>query len=347
MRRRDFHFDLPQELIAERPLERRTDSRLLCLDGATGALADRQFAELESLLRPGDLLVLNDTRVIPARLFGHKASGGRVEVLLERVIGDRRVLAHLRVSRAPAAGARLHLDGGAEAEVEGRDGACFVLAVHGVDDLFAYLDAHGHVPLPPYIQRADEAVDHDRYQTVFAREPGAVAAPTAGLHFDAAMLERLAGAGVEQAQVTLHVGAGTFQPVRAEKVEDHHMHSELLQVPERTCEQVRACRERGGRVVAVGTTVVRALESAARDGELSPFRGETDIFIYPGYRFRVVDALVTNFHLPESSLIMLVSAFAGHRHVMAAYDHAVAQRYRFFSYGDAMFIHPPSAEARA
>ncbi|MFV8834314.1 tRNA preQ1(34) S-adenosylmethionine ribosyltransferase-isomerase QueA [Aquisalimonas sp.] len=347
MRRRDFHFDLPQELIAERPLERRTDSRLLCLDGTTGQVADRAFADLGSLLRPGDLLVLNDTRVIPARLFGHKASGGRVEVLLERVLGDRRVLAHLRVSRAPATGTWLHLDGGVEAEVEGRDGACFVLSIHGVEDLFAYLDAHGHVPLPPYIQRADEAADHDRYQTVFAREPGAVAAPTAGLHFDAAMLERLAGSGVEQAQVTLHVGAGTFQPVRAENVEEHHMHSELLQVRERTCEQVRACRERGGRVVAVGTTVVRALESAARDGELSPFQGETDIFIYPGYRFRVVDALVTNFHLPESSLIMLVSAFAGHRHVMAAYDHAVARRYRFFSYGDAMFIHPPSAEARA
>lgn len=347
MRRRDFHFELPQELIAERPLERRTDSRLLCLDGESGAVTDRRFADLESLLRPGDLLVLNDTRVIPARLFGRKASGGRVEVLLERVISDTQVLAHLRVSRAPRVGTRLSLDGGAEAEVMGRDGACFILSIHGVDDLFGYLDSHGHVPLPPYIQRADESMDHDRYQTVFAREPGAVAAPTAGLHFDAAMLERLAAAGVEQARVTLHVGAGTFQPVRTERVEEHRMHSELLQVSEQTCEQVRACRERGGRVVAVGTTVVRALESAAGDGVLAPFRGETDIFIYPGYRFRVVDALVTNFHLSESSLIMLVSAFAGHRHVMAAYDHAVAERYRFFSYGDAMFIDPPTAEARA
>ncbi|WP_290652944.1 tRNA preQ1(34) S-adenosylmethionine ribosyltransferase-isomerase QueA [Aquisalimonas sp.] len=347
MRRKDFCFELPQELIAERPLERRTDSRLLCLDGDSGAVEDRRFVELPDLLRPGDLLVLNDTRVIPARLYGCKATGGRVEILLERILDAGRVLAHLRVSRAPSLGTTISLDGGAEAQVEGRRGACFVLAIHGVEDLLAFLEAHGHVPLPPYIRRQDEPLDHGRYQTVFAREPGAVAAPTAGLHFDVPLLERLAAMGIAQARVTLHIGAGTFQPVRTETVEEHRMHSEVLQVSEATCAQVKACRERGGRVVAVGTTVVRALEGAVCHGELAPFQGETDIFIYPGYRFRVVDALLTNFHLPESSLIMLVSAFAGHGSTMAAYAHAVAQRYRFFSYGDAMFIARPARGARA
>ncbi len=347
MHRRDFHYQLPPELIAERPLPERRASRLLCLNGGDGMVADRRFADIATLLQPGDLLVLNDTRVIPARLFGRKATGGRVEILLERVLGGGRALAHLRVSRAPSAGAEIHLDGGGRAEVQGREGAYFVLAFTGMADLLGYLEDHGHMPLPPYIERADDDHDRERYQTVFAREPGAVAAPTAGLHFDDALLQDLSWRGVEQATVTLHVGAGTFQPVRSERVEDHTMHSEVLQVSAETCERVRACRQRGGRVVAVGTTVVRALESAARAGELTPFQGETDIFIYPGYRFRVVDALITNFHLPESSLIMLVSAFAGYEHTMAAYRHAVEQRYRFFSYGDAMFIHPPAPEARA
>lgn len=346
MHRSDFHYDLPPELIAERPLPERRASRLLCLDGREGAITDRHFTDIVSLLHPADLLVLNDTRVIPARLFGRKPTGGRVEVLLERMLDSACVLAHLRVNRAPAPGTVIDLDGGGQAEVRGRDGECFVLDFTGTGDLLAYLEAHGHMPLPPYIERPDDAEDRERYQTVFAREPGAVAAPTAGLHFDDALLHELAARGVGQATVTLHVGAGTFQPVRAERVEDHRMHTEVLRVPADTCAQVAACRARGGRVVAVGTTVVRALESAARNGELAPFHGETDIFIYPGYRFRVVDALVTNFHLPESSLIMLVSAFAGYRHTMAAYRHAVAQRYRFFSYGDAMFIQSPAPEAR-
>ncbi len=346
MHRRDFHYHLPAELIAERPLPERRASRLLCLDGRDGTVADRRFADITALLRPGDLLVLNDTRVIPARLFGRKRSGGRVEILLERMLDGDRVLAHLRVSRAPAIGASIDLDGGGVAEVCGRQGSLFVLALTGTGDPIAYLEAHGHMPLPPYIERADDQQDRERYQTVFAREPGAVAAPTAGLHFDDALLRELETAGVEQATVTLHVGAGTFQPVRSERLEDHRMHTEVLRVSAETCARVTACRQRGGRVVAVGTTVVRALESAARSGELAPFQGETDIFIHPGFRFRVVDALITNFHLPESSLIMLVSAFAGHEHTMAAYRHAVAERYRFFSYGDAMFIHPPTPEAR-
>ena len=347
MQRRDFHFELPPELIAERPLDERTQSRLLCLDGETGDVRDDAFPSLERLLCPGDLLVLNDTRVIPARLYGTKSTGGRVEVLLERILDGSRVLAHVRANRTPVANTEIALAGGAVAIVEGRRDGCFMLRLQGVGaDLLEYLEIHGHMPLPPYIQRDDERLDQERYQTVFAREPGAVAAPTAGLHFDSEMLERLRLRGVEETRVTLHVGAGTFQPVRAERIEDHHMHSEVLRVSAETCAQVSACRRRGGRVVAVGTTVVRALESAASGDELMPHEGETDIFIYPGYRFRVVDALITNFHLPESSLIMLVSAFAGYQHTMAAYQHAIENRYRFFSYGDAMFIHPPAREAR-
>lgn len=341
----DFRFDLPEELIADRPLAQRTASRLLCLNGETGAVADRMFSDLESLLRPGDLLVLNDTRVIPARLFGRKGTGGRMEVLVERLLQAQRVLAHVRASKSPAAGSRLYLEGGIEAEVVDRDGELFVLEFSGDTPVLELLEAHGHMPLPPYIQRSDTPEDRQRYQTVFARNPGAVAAPTAGLHFDEAMLERLRQAGVAVSYVTLHVGAGTFQPVRTERVEDHRMHREYMVVGQDTVDAVERTRRSGGRVVAVGTTVVRALESAARPGRLAPFREETDIFIYPGYRFRAIDALVTNFHLPGSSLIMLVSALAGRAHILAAYRHAVAQRYRFFSYGDAMFIHPPHPEA--
>lgn len=347
MQRSDFFFDLPPELIAERPLPNRRASRLLALDGATGAVRDGVFTDLVEELRAGDLLILNDTRVIPARLLGQKATGGRVEVLVERLLDTQRALAHVRASKSPKPGSQLALEGGISATVEGRDGDYFVLAFAGNTPLLTLLEQHGHIPLPPYIRRADDAADRERYQTVFARKPGAVAAPTAGLHFDEPLLATLREKGVEQAFVTLHVGAGTFQPVRAERLEDHRMHREYLEVSEEVCRQVEATRAAGGRVVAVGTTAVRALETAGRYGRMAPFRGETDIFIYPGYRFRVVDALITNFHLPESTLIMLVSAFAGHAHTMAAYRHAVAQHYRFFSYGDAMFVYPPAPEAHA
>lgn len=338
MQRSDFFFDLPPELIAERPLPNRRESRLLALDGTTGAVRDGMFTDLVEELRAGDLLVLNDTRVIPARLHGQKATGGRVEVLVERLLDTRRALAHVRASKSPRPGSQLALEGGISATVEGRDGDHFVLAFAGDTPLLTLLEQHGHIPLPPYIRRADDAADRERYQTVFARKPGAVAAPTAGLHFDEDFLARLAAAGIDTGQVTLHVGAGTFQPVRAERVEEHVMHSEWYDVPAALVEQVQATRAAGGRVIAVGTTSLRALESAARGGRLRPGQGETDIFIYPGYRFGVADALVTNFHLPRSTLLMLVSALAGRERILAAYAEAVAERYRFFSYGDAMFI---------
>lgn len=340
MQRRDFSFDLPPELIAQQPPAERSASRLLCLEGDSGALADRAFRDLPGLLNPGDLLVFNDTRVIPARLFGHKASGGRVEVLVERVLDVRRVLAHVRASKSPKPGSRLHLEGGIAAEMLGRRGELFELALRGTNGAPALelLEAHGHMPLPPYIERADASEDRERYQTVYARRRGAVAAPTAGLHFDENLLETLAAQGVESAFVTLHVGAGTFQPVRVDDIRRHRMHAEYAEVSADTVAAVQRTRAAGGRVLAVGTTSVRSLESAARGGELQPFAGDTDIFITPGYGFRVVDALITNFHLPESTLLMLVAAFAGYEHIMAAYAHAVAERYRFFSYGDAMFL---------
>lgn len=337
MQRSDFSFDLPAGLIAQTPLPERAASRLLHLDAA-GAIADRRFRDLPDLLCPGDLLVLNDTRVIPARLLGRKASGGRVEVLVERLLGAGRVLAQVRASKTPREGARLHLEGPIEAEVLGRDGEFFVLELRGDADALTLLERHGHMPLPPYIARPDGTADRERYQTVFAREPGAVAAPTAGLHFEAGLLEALAAAGVDIAYVTLHVGAGTFQPLRVERLEEHRMHAERVDVGAAACAKVAAARERGGRVVAVGTTVVRSLETAARCGPLQPFAGDTRLFITPGFGFRVVDALLTNFHLPESTLLMLVCAFGGYDAVMRAYRHAVEQRYRFFSYGDAMFV---------
>lgn len=338
MNRRDFAYDLPPELIAQAPLPERGSSRLLVLDGATGRVDDRRFEDLVDLLRPNDLLVLNDTRVVPARLLGAKETGGRVEILLERFLGPRRVRAHLRASRAPRAGAAIDLPGGARAVVEGRSGELFDLALDR--DAEPYFAQHGDVPLPPYIERRPSEADRDRYQTVFAHAPGAVAAPTAGLHFDEAIFARLDERGVERAFLTLHVGAGTFSPVRTERVEAHRLHPEWLSVSTELCEKVEGARRQDGRVVAVGTTAVRALETAAREGRLEPFEGETELFIYPGYRFRVVDALVTNFHLPESSLLMLVAAFAGREPTLAAYRHAVAERYRFFSYGDAMFVTP-------
>jgi S-adenosylmethionine:tRNA ribosyltransferase-isomerase len=341
MQRSDFSYDLPPELIAQTPLAQRRASRLLVLDGASATIDDRMFAELPELLEPNDLLVFNDTRVVPARIFGRKTTGGRVELLLERVLGPRRALVHLRASHKPQHGADIELPGEARARVGARAGELVEIELDR--DLVPYFEAHGQTPLPPYISRAPDATDRERYQTVFARAPGAVAAPTAGLHFDAAMLEALAARGIERTFLTLHVGAGTFAPVRTEQVEEHELHAEWLQVPAATCAAVERCRARGGRVVAVGTTSVRALETAAVGGKPAPFVGESRLFIYPGFEFRVVDAMVTNFHLPESSLLMLVAAFAGREATLAAYSHAVASRYRFFSYGDAMLVTPQAA----
>lgn len=331
----DFSYHAPEELIAQRPPEHRGASRLLHLP-AGGDPRDRQFAELPRLLERGDLLVVNDTAVIPARLFGAKTSGARVEMLLERFLGRNRALAQLRANRSPRAGQELVFEGGARARVAGREDAFFVLEFDR--DLDAHLSAHGHVPLPPYIRRPDRSADRKDYQTVFARHAGAVAAPTAGLHFDDAMLGALAGRGVDIARITLHVGAGTFKPVTERQTRDGELHKERMRVSGDACRRIRACRRRGGRVCAVGTTVTRALETAASDGDVKPFDGETRLFIMPGFGFRAVDMLVTNFHLPESSLLMLVCAFAGRQRVLDAYRHAVDQRYRLFSYGDAMLL---------
>jgi S-adenosylmethionine:tRNA ribosyltransferase-isomerase len=333
----DFDFALPPELIAQHPAPERSASRLL--DGTGAAPADRVFRDLPALMREGDLLVFNDTRVIKARLFGAKDTGGAVEALVERVLPGHEVLAHLRASKSPRAGQRVRFAEAFDAEVLGRDGpddALFRLRFPA--EPLALLEAHGHVPLPPYIAHADGAEDARRYQTVFAQRPGAVAAPTAALHFDDAVLAALRERGVALANVTLHVGAGTFQPVRAENLAEHKMHSEWFEVPESTVAAIEAAKARGGRVMAVGTTTLRALESAARDGTLRAGARETDLFITPGYRFHVVERLLTNFHLPKSTLLMLVSAFAGYAHIRALYAHAIAQRYRFFSYGDAMLL---------
>ncbi len=338
MRLSDFHFDLPPELIAQQPVPERSASRLLELAPGQGVCRDRCFADLPSLLAPGDLLVFNDTRVIPARVYGHKPTGGQVEIMVERLLDTHTVLAQVRVSKALQIGGEVVLENGSRVELLNREGAWHTLRFHTERPVSEVLEAIGHMPLPPYIRRPDAGADRERYQTVYARRPGAVAAPTAGLHFDEALLQRLAAQGVDSAYVTLHVGAGTFQPVREQDITRHHMHSEWCEISEAVCAQIDATRARGGRVVAVGTTAVRSLETAARGGELAPFRGETDIFIYPGYRFNAIDALITNFHLPESTLLMLVCAFAGYAPVMQAYRHAVEQRYRFFSYGDAMFV---------
>ena len=338
MKTSDFRFDLPEELIAQYPSEQRSASRLLALNGNDGSLQDLQFTDLMTLLEPDDLLVFNNTRVMPARLLGQKDSGGRVEVLVERVLDQERVLAHVRSSKSPSGGRKLVLEEQLEVEVLGRHEALFELKFLDTSSVVETLEAIGRLPLPPYIEREVDRSDLDRYQTVYAQNTGAVAAPTAGLHFDEAMLARIEQAGIETAALTLHVGAGTFQPVRVDDIRSHQMHSEVIEVSEQVCQQVKAARERGGRVVAVGTTSVRALESASQKGEIAPFEGETDIFIYPGYEFKSVDAMVTNFHLSESTLLMLVSAFAGREQILNAYQHAIAQRYRFFSYGDAMFI---------
>lgn len=340
MQRQDFHYDLPESLIARLPAKQRRGSRLLCLEGSTGAVTHRQFPDLLDALQPGDLMVFNDTRVIPARLFGHKASGGKVEVLIERVLNERQVLAHTRASKSPKAGSSIVLEDGTLLQVTGRQGALFELEFP--ENVLQVLDRLGHMPLPPYIEREDTDFDKERYQTVYGVHKGAVAAPTAGLHFDDELLAALKEKGVGIAFVTLHVGAGTFQPVRVDNITEHKMHSEVMSISAEVCHQVRATQKAGGRVIAVGTTSVRCLETAAQHagaGELLvPYTGETDIFIYPGCKFSVVDMLVTNFHLPESTLIMLVSAFAGFQHTMNAYAVAVKEQYRFFSYGDAMLI---------
>ena len=337
MKRTDFHYELPAELIAQLPLEQRSASRLLCFDRRSGHLDDREFSDLPGLLNPGDLLVFNNTEVIPARLYGNKASGGRVEILVERLLNQQECLAQVRASKSPKPGGTLILEDGSQLQVLGREDSFFHLQAVG-GDLMGLLQGLGHMPLPPYITREDTQRDRDRYQTVYAETPGAVAAPTAGLHFDQTLLEQLKDTGIQSTTVTLHVGAGTFQPVRVDNIEDHHMHAEWLEVPQSACDAIAATRTRGGRVIAVGTTAVRSLETAAQGGSLEPFSGDSRIFIYPPYQFRVVDAMITNFHLPESTLLMLVSAFAGRESTMAAYRHAVEQRYRFFSYGDAMLI---------
>ena len=332
----EFDFVLPERMIAQHPLARRGSSRLLYAHG--GLLEDCRFADLSRLARPGDVLVLNDTRVIKARLFGNKDSGGRVEVLVERVLNGHEVLAQVRASHSPQAGSLLRLADALTVEVLGREGEFFRLRFAGEAPVLELLERYGQLPLPPYITHAADAEDEQRYQTVFARAAGAVAAPTAGLHFDGAMLQALRDKGVQVAYVTLHVGAGTFQPVRAEHIHEHVMHSEYYEIPQATADAIAGARAAGRRVIAVGTTSLRALESAAQSGELQAGSGETRIFITPGYRFRVVDALLTNFHLPRSTLLMLVCAFGGMAQMLTAYRHAVEQEYRFFSYGDAMLI---------
>lgn len=340
MKKSDFNFELPPELIAQAPLAERSASRLLVVPPGDMPYGDRQVRDLPDYLHAGDLLVFNDTRVIPARLHGSKESGGRVEILLERLTGTHEALAQVGASKSPKAGGRITLDEGTRLEVLGREGEFYRLRFLTDEPMEKVLLRAGRMPLPPYIQREAGSADLERYQTVFARHAGAVAAPTAGLHFDQPLLAALEAKGVDFGHVTLHVGAGTFQPMRVESVHEHTMHSEWLNVGAELCQQVARTRAAGGRVIAVGTTVVRALETASRDGTLKPYAGETNIFIFPGYPFRSVDALVTNFHLPESTLLMLVSAFAGRERILAAYEHAVRQRYRFFSYGDAMLLFP-------
>lgn len=351
MRRQDFNFELPETLIAQQPAKERTQSRLLVME-ADGGISDCHFPDILSYVNENDCLIFNNTKVIPARLFGQKLTGGKVELLIERILDEHRVLTHIRSSNAPKPGTKLRIADAFEAEVLGREGALFELHLTQDDapDLTALelIEAHGHMPLPPYIEREDELEDKERYQTVYSEKPGAVAAPTAGLHFDNDLLEKIKAKGVATGFVTLHVGAGTFKPVQVDDIAEHVMHSEVIEVLPETVELIKQTREKGGRVIAVGTTSVRSLESAAtfsEMGELAPYQGETDIFITPGYDFKVVDVLLTNFHLPESTLIMLVSALAGYERTMQAYAHAVEQQYRFFSYGDAMLVHPSTSDS--
>ena len=336
MKRQDFSYELPDELIARAPASERSGSRLLHLDGPSGQINHRQFPDILDFLEPGDLMVFNDTRVIPARVFGKKPTGGQVEVMVERVLDTHRVLAHTRSSKSPKIGTEVLLEDGTALTLIARHDGLFEYSFP--EPVLEVLERIGHMPLPPYIDRPDEDSDRERYQTVYNRNAGAVAAPTAGLHFDNDMLAALEAKGVNSAFVTLHVGAGTFQPVRVDNIYEHQMHAEIMDVSAQVCEQVKATQKAGKRVVAVGTTSVRCLETAAQAGEIEPYQGETQIFIYPSYEYKVVDGLITNFHLPESTLLMLVSAFAGYQHTMEAYRQAVAEKYRFFSYGDAMYI---------
>ncbi|MCW8901856.1 MAG: tRNA preQ1(34) S-adenosylmethionine ribosyltransferase-isomerase QueA [Gammaproteobacteria bacterium] len=351
MRRTDFTFDLPEELIAQQPAAERTASRLLVLDGNTGICADKKFTNLIDYLHADDVLVFNNTQVIPARLHGKKSTGGKIEVLVERIVDNHTALAHIRASKSPKPGTVLTFELGIEAKVTAREGDLFIVVFYNENQdkntVLDILNDIGHMPLPPYIQREDESFDQERYQTVYAENPGAVAAPTAGLHFDEKMLQQLSDKGIEQVHVTLHVGAGTFQPVRVDDLNDHHMHKEWIELTKENCEKINKAKEQGRRIIAVGTTSVRCLESAAlfsnKEGKsdpypLEPYKGETDIFITPGYEFKVIDALITNFHLSESTLLMLVSAFAGYENIKNAYQHAIKEKYRFFSYGDAMFL---------
>ena len=341
MRVADFSFELPDELIARYPMAERNASRLLTLDGNSGELADKQFTDVLSKVNRGDLMVFNNTRVIPARLFGQKFSGGKLEMLVERMLDDKRILAHVRCSKSPKVDSIVIVDGGYKMRMVARHDTLFELALEDDKTILEVLEEVGHMPLPPYIDRPDEDTDKERYQTVYNQTPGAVAAPTAGLHFDDAMLAALKEKGVNIAFVTLHVGAGTFQPVRVDTIDEHVMHSEWAEVSQEVVDLIAETKAAGKRVVAVGTTSVRSLESAAKasgDNPLAKFKGDTDIFIYPGYQFKIIDAMVTNFHLPESTLIMLISAFSGFDNVINAYQHAITQKYRFFSYGDAMFL---------
>lgn len=340
MRSSDFNYELPRELIAQYPPAKRGDSRLLCLNRGNGALSHHRFIDLLTMLAPGDLLVFNDTRVIPARIYGSKDSGGRLEILLERLLGKDSMLAQINASKPPRQGTRIRLESGCVLDVVERQDNFFLLktADDGVTELLELFLQSGHIPLPPYIRRQDEGLDRDRYQTLYAREYGAVAAPTAGLHFTREILDDLAGRGIGAAFITLHVGAGTFQPLRVEEIADHKMHRERFRIPRETCLAVEQTKRHGGRIVAVGTTTVRTLEAAMGSGGLIPGEYETEIFIHPGYEFMAVDAMITNFHLPESTLLMLVCAFAGRENVLNAYEQAIRERYRFYSYGDAMFI---------
>jgi len=338
MKTQDFDFYLPSPLIAQHPTQERTASRMLCLDGSDGNLSDKMFLDFPDACKPGDLLIFNDTRVIKARLFGHKDSGGNVEVLIERVINAQTAYAHVRASRSPKIGSNMRLSDAFDVEVTARHDDLFELHFLSDVSVFDLLEQHGALPLPPYITHAATDDDEERYQTVFAKNLGAVAAPTAGLHFNEALLEQLQQKGVNIAYVTLHVGAGTFQPVRVDNIAEHKMHSELFSIPQSTVDSINETRRNGGKITAIGTTALRALESAAQHGELKAGDGDTDIFITPGYKFKVVDRLFTNFHLPKSTLLMLVSAFAGIDHIKKAYAHAVEKEYRFFSYGDAMLI---------
>ncbi|TAN70683.1 MAG: tRNA preQ1(34) S-adenosylmethionine ribosyltransferase-isomerase QueA [Methylobacter sp.] len=338
MKKSDFVYHLPEALIAQKPLTERDASRLLCMDRHGGRIVDRQFTDFIDLIDERDLLVFNNTKVIPARLFGKKQSGGKVEILIERIVNDHRAIAHVRSSKSAKAGALIELDQGYCCEVLGRAEDLFQLEFKGDSNIFSILEQIGHIPLPPYITREDDESDLARYQTVFAKEAGAVAAPTAGLHFDQIMMDKLKAKGVQTAFVTLHVGSGTFQPVRVEDLSEHLMHKEYFAVLPETVATVQLARARGGRVIAIGTTAVRALESASKSGRLEACFGDTDLFITPGYQFKSVDAMLTNFHLSESTLLMLVSAFAGYESIMNAYSHAIDQSYRFFSYGDAMFL---------